>query len=590
MLFEGLGPRASCRYTCPNARPQWLNGQIGAREEQIKGTRTPAARYNRAVAHPRRLVFVGEVVIDVTTWVPALPVAGGDVLATAATLTPGGGFNVMAAAARQGIPVVFAGRHGTGVAGATVRAALAAEGVEIAGAADSGADTGFVVTMVSPDGERTFVTTPEALSGLDAAGRAAVPAVSGDLVYVSGYGLLAETGDELASWVSNLDASISVVVDPGALAGELPRPALDVLLARADWWSCNRREAEQITGVADPAGAGAVLAERRATGRGGRPGRRRRMRPGATGVERGGGEGTRTGGGEMDRGAGRRGDRHDGRRRRACRGVRGRPGPRAGPVRGGPASHGRSRALGDPSRPGDGARCRGARPWARGVVVATRSKPRDGADCVTVPADTAGFVFRPATSADVPAVVELVQSAYRGESSRAGWTTEADLLDGVRTDAATLDGVLADPRSQLLLLTAPPAARTSRPAAQSESDAKAPSEGGAEAEGEDLLACCHIRDDGGRAYFGLFAVRPGRQGGGIGRALLTEAQRRAVQRWGAQEMWMTVIAQRQDLIAWYERLGFGLTGETRPFPYGDERFGRPKRADLEFAVLTKPLP
>jgi sugar/nucleoside kinase (ribokinase family) len=233
---------------------------------EVSTNEDPPARYNRTVAHPRRLVFVGEVVIDVTTWVPALPVAGGDVLATAAALTPGGGFNVMAAAARQGVPVVFAGRHGTGVAGATVRAALAAEGVEIAGAADPGADTGFVVTMVGPDGERTFVTTPEALSGLDAGGRAAVPAVSGDLVYVSGYGLLAESGDELARWVSNLDAAISVVVDPGTLADQLPRPALDVLLARADWWSCNRREAEQITGVADPARAGAVLAERRATG------------------------------------------------------------------------------------------------------------------------------------------------------------------------------------------------------------------------------------------------------------------------------------------------------------------------------------
>jgi ribosomal protein S18 acetylase RimI-like enzyme len=193
-----------------------------------------------------------------------------------------------------------------------------------------------------------------------------------------------------------------------------------------------------------------------------------------------------------------------------------------------------------------------------------------------VPADAAGFVFRPATTADVPAVVELVQSAYRGESSRAGWTTEADLLDGIRTDAATLDAVIADPRSQLLLLAAPVTGPGPRPAADA---------GG----GEDLLACCHIRDDGGRAYFGLFAVRPGRQGGGIGRAVLTEAQRLAVQRWGAREMWMTVIAQRHDLIAWYERLGFGLTGETRPFPYGDERFGRPKRADLEFAVLAKPL-
>jgi sugar/nucleoside kinase (ribokinase family) len=212
------------------------------------------------------LVFVGEVVIDVTTWVPALPEAGGDVLATAASLTPAGGFNVMAAAARQGVPVVFAGRHGTGVAGATVRAALAGEGVKVVGAADPSADTGFVVTMVRPDGERTFVTTPAALSGLDAAGLVAVPARSGDLVYVSGYGLLSEHAIELARWVANLAAAISVIVDPGSLAGLLPRAALDVLLARADWWSCNRREAEEITGRADPAGAAVALATHRATG------------------------------------------------------------------------------------------------------------------------------------------------------------------------------------------------------------------------------------------------------------------------------------------------------------------------------------
>ena len=185
-----------------------------------------------------------------------------------------------------------------------------------------------------------------------------------------------------------------------------------------------------------------------------------------------------------------------------------------------------------------------------------------------MPPHPARLVFRAATGDDVDEVVELVQSAYRGDSSRVGWTTEADLLDGMRTDADRVAAEIADPRSLLLLAAQRP-------------------EGAGRA--DPIVACCHLRDDGGRAYFGLFAVRPGAQGGGIGRAVLAEAERLAAERWGAAEMWMTVISLRHDLIAWYERLGFALTGETQPFPYGDERFGRPRRPDLAFAVLTKPL-
>ena len=87
----------------------------------------------------------------------------------------------------------------------------------------------------------------------------------------------------------------------------------------------------------------------------------------------------------------------------------------------------------------------------------------------------------------------------------------------------------------------------------------------------------------------MFAVVPTKQGGGVGRAVLAEAERLAVERWSATAMEMTVISRRTDLIAWYERRGYRLTGETRPFPHGDERFGLPRRADLEFAVLTKAL-
>ncbi|WP_432507106.1 GNAT family N-acetyltransferase [Kineococcus arenarius] len=173
--------------------------------------------------------------------------------------------------------------------------------------------------------------------------------------------------------------------------------------------------------------------------------------------------------------------------------------------------------------------------------------------------------FREAGPADVSAVVALVESAYRGESSRAGWTTEADLLDGRRTDEEGVAAIVADPDAVLLL-------------------AERPAGGPADAR---LLGCCELRRTGDAAYFGTFAVRPVLQGGGIGASLLARADAEAVRRWGSAALEMTVIAQRADLIAWYERRGFTATGQRRPFPHGDERFGVPKRDDLEFLVLRR---
>ncbi|MGX9876745.1 GNAT family N-acetyltransferase [Streptomyces cellulosae] len=173
----------------------------------------------------------------------------------------------------------------------------------------------------------------------------------------------------------------------------------------------------------------------------------------------------------------------------------------------------------------------------------------------------AALTFRDATDADVDALVELIESAYRGESSRAGWTTEADILDGQRTDR---DGVLevvkaADSR----LLTV-------------------------EREGR-IVACCQLEHRGDHAYFGMFAVSPALQGAGLGRTVIAEAERQAREDWGVTEMHMTVISVREDLIAWYERRGYRRTGRTTPFPYGDERFGIPQRDDLEFELLVKEL-
>lgn len=173
-----------------------------------------------------------------------------------------------------------------------------------------------------------------------------------------------------------------------------------------------------------------------------------------------------------------------------------------------------------------------------------------------------GLAFRTAEEADVPALVDLIESAYRGERSRGGWTTEADLLGGQRTDAEGVAAVVSDPDSRMLVVRRDGA----------------------------TVACCQLENRVQHAYFGMFAVRPGLQGGGIGRRVLAEAERVAHQDWGAREMHMTVITQRDDLIAWYERRGYRRTGALSPFPYGDERFGVPQRADLAFELLVKQLP
>ena len=104
-----------------------------------------------------------------------------------------------------------------------------------------------------------------------------------------------------------------------------------------------------------------------------------------------------------------------------------------------------------------------------------------------------------------------------------------------------------------------------------------------------LVACAHVAEDEGHGYFGMFAVAPDLQGGGVGRALLAECERVARDDWGLADMRMTVIDLREELIAYYLRRGYRLTGEHRPFPATDERFGIPLRDDLRFAVLEKRL-
>ncbi len=171
------------------------------------------------------------------------------------------------------------------------------------------------------------------------------------------------------------------------------------------------------------------------------------------------------------------------------------------------------------------------------------------------------FGFRNATPADVDAIVALVESSYRGDASRAGWTTEADLLEGRRTGS---DEVLAQiERQHSCILLA-------------ERDAI-------------LLACAHIAIEDGDGYFGMFSVQPSLQNAGIGSAVLAEAERIAKDNWKLPYIRMTVIDIRIDLIPFYERRGYRRTGIIKPFPYGDARFGIPKRNDLRFEILEKKL-
>jgi sugar/nucleoside kinase (ribokinase family) len=212
----------------------------------------------------RRLLFAGEAFVDLLMWVPSLPDRGGDLLATSSGVAVGGGFNVMAAAARQGLPVRYAGGHGTGPWGDLVRSALRHEQIEILRPPDVRADTGFDVALVEPAGERTFVTSLGAES-LPAPGGGwnDIPIAPADAVYVSGYGLAAPAaGPALGAWAAALPAGVTLFIDPGPLVADIPPTVLTPVLARADWWSCNQREAALLTGQPDPPAAARQLRAR----------------------------------------------------------------------------------------------------------------------------------------------------------------------------------------------------------------------------------------------------------------------------------------------------------------------------------------
>lgn len=165
-----------------------------------------------------------------------------------------------------------------------------------------------------------------------------------------------------------------------------------------------------------------------------------------------------------------------------------------------------------------------------------------------------------ATASDIPALLALVNSAYRGEAAKKGWTHEADLIAGeIRTDEASILKMINTPGA--VFLTCRDENRT-------------------------LIACVYLQNNNGRLYLGMFAVNPDLQAKGIGKRLLNAATEHAIQQ-ECHSIYMTVISLRHELICWYERHGFRKTGETEPFPT-DHRHGIPLK-DLEFVVLEKDI-
>ncbi|MEU0530082.1 PfkB family carbohydrate kinase [Amycolatopsis tolypomycina] len=193
-----------------------------------------------------RLVHTGQVVVDLVMRVPALPPHGGDVLASSTNLLPGGGFNVMAAAARSGAEVLYAGSHGIGGFGDLVRNALATEGIALAHEPMSEVDTGVVVVLVDATGERTFATGTGAEGRLHAELLDRVTPKNDDVVYVSGYSWLHEINrGALIEWLPRLPGS-KILFDPGPLITDIDPGDLHALLSTIDILSCTAREAEVL--------------------------------------------------------------------------------------------------------------------------------------------------------------------------------------------------------------------------------------------------------------------------------------------------------------------------------------------------------
>ena len=169
------------------------------------------------------------------------------------------------------------------------------------------------------------------------------------------------------------------------------------------------------------------------------------------------------------------------------------------------------------------------------------------------------MIIRKATLKNIPELVMLVNSAYRGEGSKKGWTTEADLLDGIRTDAESIEQMINKKNGVIL---------------QSFNN------------NDVLQGCVYLEKQKDKMYLGMLTVSPPEQTKGIGKQLLIVAENYANEQ-KCLLVEMTVISVRKELIAWYQKHGYKNTGKTQPFP-NDAKFGIPKQP-LEFIIMQKEI-
>lgn len=166
------------------------------------------------------------------------------------------------------------------------------------------------------------------------------------------------------------------------------------------------------------------------------------------------------------------------------------------------------------------------------------------------------YSIRLAEAQDAAAIAALIESAYRGDESRRGWTTEAHLIEGNRTSVAEIAEFISAPEKRFVIAL----------------------------KGQQTVGCALISNENGAGYFGMFAVRPDIQGGGLGKQILEFAEQKLREIWRCSQVTMTVISIRHELIAFYERRGYKQTS-SKPFPFDQEPGA--KRTDFHFVVLSK---
>ena len=170
------------------------------------------------------------------------------------------------------------------------------------------------------------------------------------------------------------------------------------------------------------------------------------------------------------------------------------------------------------------------------------------------------------TPADISEVVRLVNSAYRGDSSRQGWTTEAEYLDGQRTDEQTLAAELQGENKTVLCVC--------------------------NKQNSEIIGTVFLEqfqdEKGPNCYLGMLTVKPTLQNSGLGKWMMSEVERH-VKAWGIHRITLGVLNPRHELMAWYERRGYIKNGVTEDFPYGQDQFGKPKTKGLHFVMFEKTI-